>query len=163
MKIIAAATAVLFTAQAAFALDTCDKDARVLTSDGVAGIIVGGPVSGMCIVALADGNMTPVNLSDLTPDTSEPPATDIRSIVPGIYGCQQAGQQTNDIALEIEVIEGNRYAIPNEGDGAWEAYDALSIHFLDGPLAGRFGDGQNGVISVSRSNDAPRLQCKVRD
>jgi hypothetical protein len=143
-------------------LTGCEMDQRILTSEGISGKIIGGPVADMCVVALANGNMMPLRMSTLTLDTSEPPPTDVRSIVPGSYACRTEGDASGAITLTVDILDETRYAIAGEGEGAWKAYDAFSIQFLDGPLINRFASAQNSAISFSRTDDGPQLYCKLR-
>jgi hypothetical protein len=103
-----------------------------------------------------------MNMDGLTSDTAPPPPTDIRSVVPGAYGCMAQGDATGAIVLTNDILSGDSYAIAGEGEGEWKPYDDLSLQFVSGPLAGRFGTGQNAMIMFSRSSDTPQLFCKVR-
>jgi len=152
--------ALMITATTALAVETCDMDQRVLTADGVSGKIIGGPVADMCMVATVDGNMAPIRMNTLTIDTSEPPPTDVRSITPGDYECRTQMSGSNDVNFVVTILDDSRYAIPGEGDGAWSAYDDLSVQFMDGPLAGRFSDAQNSMMMFSRVKDGDSYICK---
>jgi hypothetical protein len=144
----------------AFAIETCEKELRVTTAEGEEATIIGGPVAGMCMIRLTDGNMLPMTMTSLTASSAEPAPRDMRSITAGQYDCLEVGAQSNDVVLSIQMLEDMRYEIAEQGGGAWKAYDDLTIQFLDGPLENNFVDAQNGAMSFAATEKHPRMLCK---
>jgi hypothetical protein len=144
----------------AFAIETCEKDLRVTTAEGLEARIIGGPVAEMCVIHRADGNMLPVPMASLTLSTTAAAPQDVRSITAGQYNCLEIGAQSDQVVMALQMNEDMTYDIAQQGGGGWKAYDDLTIQFLDGPLKNSFVDAQNGAMAFIAAENHPRMLCQ---
>lgn len=149
----------------AHAIENCEMNLAVTTDTGAEAKIIGGPVADMCVIAMADGNMLPYRMSELTISTAEPAPRDVRSITPGPYVCRTVGDNTGTIQFQLEMGADSAYSVTDKamkisGAGTWNVYDDLSIQFIGGPLDNSFVDAQNSAMQFAAWNDRPALYCK---
>lgn len=143
-------------AQGVGPLEGCEVGVRVLTpGDGKEGVIDSDAGGGMCVVRLADGDVTVTFAALLTRAADAGGAGGM--VAMGTYACVDPGGVADP--FEMQITEGGTYVDRYGSPGTWLRQEAQAILFNQGPLNGAIARLEGPVMLLSGSNLYTEMAC----